>query len=986
MAVNRPGNNRPRRSSNRTVRTRSGKELKVNSSLGERWTAIREAKSRRKVDRLIGLPKSRFKRLMWRLHPKRVAAYWFSRDGAIMALKIVGIAIVFFFILTLAVFAYFRKDLPNIKDISGDNLGGSISYYDRTGKVLLWQDNKGVKRIPCLPSGGCEISQYMKDATVAIEDRDFYKHRGFDVRGIARAGYNDLKGGSRQGGSTITEQLVKLTNEWTQQRTVGTKAKELILAVELERTYTKDEILTGYLNTAPYGSIDYGVQTASQDYFHKDPKDLTLPEAAFLAAIPQSPSIYSPYVKDYFDKDALLTRWNYVIDVMQQTGKITKIQADEAKKDDILAEVQAQPTDLYAGIKAPYFVLAAQRQLESPKSGFVPNDGNGSAKIGGWKVITTVDMNLQALAEQQVQKGLAEVERQGGDEIAFAAEDTQTGQMVALVGGVDFNDKNHGRFNYAQTPLSPGSSFKAYDYTTLIENSSSAGAGSVLYDSQGPVPGYQCTDKSLPSPTNSRANCIWDFDRRYPGPETIRYAIGGSRNVPAIKAININGVQKTIDTAQAMGLKSGYNCYVQGANILNPGPNDKTDCGASSGIGDGAYLYLDEHVNGYATLSRLGQYVPQTYILQIQNASDKTLYKWKQPKGQQVVRQDSAYIMADMLSDPRPSYFPAGNKPQVYGSWKFAVKTGTTNDAKDGLMMGFSTKYAAGVWVGYHNRTRAMSGSMETMTEPIWRGWMTAAHKPLPVQNWTEPSDIQHLPAFVITSHIGFGSQEPSPSIDIYPSWYKPKTGTTQSATMDKVSNKVATSCTPELAKQTLKGSSTADHFSVDIYYGNGAATSGQSNTTANDDVHSCSDSPPNVASVYVGGTDVTNGGSANCDNSCTITTTVSAGTHPFNDPNYSQFPGTVNLLIDGQVAQSKQVTDSPSTVSFTYSGSSGTHTLAIQVIDSVLYDDTSNQASLNVTGNGGDGNHGPGQTNSGSDPNFRLTSRQLRHLGRKRG
>jgi hypothetical protein len=140
------------------------------------------------------------------------------------------------------------------------------------------------------------------------------------------------------------------------------------------------------------------------------------------------------------------------------------------------------------------------------------------------------------------------------------------------------------------------------------------------------------------------------------------------------------------------------------------------------------------------------------------------------------------------------------------------------------------------------------------------------------------------------------------------------------------------------------------------------------------------------VASVYVGGTDVTNGGSANCDNSCTITTTVSAGTHPFNDLNYSQFPGTVNLLIDGQVAQSKQVTDSPSTVSFTYSGSSGTHTLAIQVIDSVLYDDTSNQASLNVTGNGGDGNHGPGQTNSGSDPNFRLTSRQLSHLGRKRG
>ncbi len=196
MAKKRPSSSRPRRSSGRTVTTRSGRQLKVNSSLADKWSVMREAKSRRRVERMAGLPKSRTKRILWRLHPKRLTAYWFSRDGGIMALKISGIAIVFFFIITLAVFAYFRKDLPNIKDISGDNLGGSISYYDRTGKVLLWQDNNGVKRVPCLPSASCSISQYMKDATVAIEDRDFYKHRGFDVRGLARAAYNDAKGHS----------------------------------------------------------------------------------------------------------------------------------------------------------------------------------------------------------------------------------------------------------------------------------------------------------------------------------------------------------------------------------------------------------------------------------------------------------------------------------------------------------------------------------------------------------------------------------------------------------------------------------------------------------------------------------------------------------------------------------------------------------------------------------------------------------------------
>lgn len=971
MANKRPGSSRPRRSSSRTVTTRSGRQLKVNSSLSEKWAMMREAKSRRKVERMVGLPKSRMKRILWRMHPKRLAEYWFSRDGAIMALKIAGIAIVFFFILTLAIFAYFRKDLPNIRDISGSNLGGSISYYDRTGKILLWQDYNAVKRVPVQ---GTEIAQYMKDATVAIEDRDFYKHRGFDIRGIARAAYNDAKGGSRQGGSTITQQLVKLTQDWTQKRTVTRKVKELILAVELERTYTKEEILTGYLNAAPYGGVDYGVQAAASDYFHKSAKDLTLAEAAFLAAIPQSPSVYSPYNKDYFDKDALISRYDYVLDVMAQTGKITKAQADEAKKVDILAEVKPPANNKYAGIQAPYFVLAAKNQLTDPKSGFVPNDGNGSAKIGGWKVITTLDMNAQKIAEQQVQKGLLQVKRQGGDEIAFAAEDVQTGQMVALVGGVDFNDENHGQFNYAQTPLSPGSSFKPYDYVTLIENSSNVGAGSVLYDSQGPVPGYPCTNKSVPSTTNKNANCIWDFDRRYPGPITIRYALGGSRNVPAIKAININGVPKTVKTAESMGLKSGYNCYAPGTDILNPTPDDKIDCGPAAGIGDGAYLYLDEHVNGYATLSRLGQYVPQTYILKIQNASNKTLYEWKQPKGQQVVRQDSAYILADMLSDPRPSYFPAGNKPQVYGSWRFAVKTGTTNDAKDGLMMGFSTKYAAGVWVGYHNRTRAMSGSMEVMTEPIWRGWMTNMHKDLKAQNWTEPSDIQHLPAFVITSHVGYGSQEPSPSTDIYPSWYKPRTGSSAAVVMDKVSNKVATTCTPSLAKRTVGGSSTADHFSVDIYFGSGAAANGNTNTTANDDVHSCSDNPPNIASVYVGNSDVTSGGTANCTSPCTITTTVSAGTHPLSDPNYPQYPGTVNLIVDGQVSQTKQVTDSPSTVSFTYSSDPGSHTISIQVIDSVLYDTDSAKATMTIT-SGNTGGTGGNQTNAGSG-NATLTSR----------
>ena len=407
----------------RPITTRSGRTLKVNRSMGQRLSTMREAKTLRKLNRLKGLPKSRLKRFFWRLHPKRLAAYWFSRDGGIMAVKIIGISILVIFVLTMGIFAYYRKFLPNLNDISGSSLGGSISYYDRSGKVLLWQDYDGVKRVPVQSE---EISKYIKDATVAVEDKDFFSHRGFDIKGITRAAVNDVfHRDVRQGGSTITQQLVKLNLDWQEERTVTRKIKELILAVELERTYTKDEILTGYLNTAPYGSIDYGVQVAASDYFNKSAKDLNLSE---------SPSLYSPYNKEFFDKQAFLDRYNYVLDQMVGQGMITQKEADEAKKVDILATVKP-PQPKYAGIRAPYFVLAAKNQIVNRHA----PQGPGTNKPGGWKVITTIDLKLQKIAEETVRSNRANAARFGADAQALVAEDVQNGQVVALVGGNDFH-------------------------------------------------------------------------------------------------------------------------------------------------------------------------------------------------------------------------------------------------------------------------------------------------------------------------------------------------------------------------------------------------------------------------------------------------------------------------------------------------------------------------------------------------------------------
>ena len=973
------GRGGPRRS-RRTVTTKSGNTLKVNQSLSDRLKANRMARSASKATYLSTLPKDRWKRLVYRLHPKRVAAYWFSREGGIMALKIIGVGIVACFFLTIGLFAYFRKDLPQIRDISGDKLGGSITYYDRTGKTVLWQDYNVAKRIPVT---GDNISTYMKQATVAIEDKDFYKHGAFDVRGIMRAGVHDVigGGGSVQGGSTITQQLVKLNEQWTNNRTVTRKLKELILAVELEREYSKNDILTGYLNVAPYGGVEYGVQAAAQDYFHTDAKNLTLAQSTMLAAIPQSPSYYSPYgstqwnsaAGNTFSRTALLNRQHYILDQMVKQGYITQAQADQAKQVDVLAQVQPRQSK-YQDIKAPYFVLAAKEELENKYKA-------STSKVGGWKVITTLDLNLQNKAEELVQDNLSNVTRHNGDEEAGVGEDVQTGQIVTLVGGTDFTTNQNNFANNILIP--PGSSFKPYDYATLIDNNNNVGAGSVLYDSKKALPGYSGTCNIVP--TDNSPDCpggtepyLYDFDRKFPGPITLRYALGDSRNVPAATAMaealpndsskgHVNSINKVISTATAMMAntdaltrhKNSYNCYSDEQNTKT------TQCYLASAIGDGAFLHLDDHVNGLSTLARMGQAIPRTFILQITDASSKTIYKWTQPKAKQVIKQDTAYILNNMASDPGASYLGGscsatnctGYKFHRYNGWDFAIKTGTTNNNYDGLMTSWSTKYAFVSWVGSKNRNKALTTEMEYLTEPITKGWMQYAHQGLKPVNWTQPSDMKTLPAFVIHSHIYASDSIPSPTNDLFPSWYAGGAKSSSSSqTIDKVSGKLATSCTPALAKDVQYNSNAAS-WNADIFMGGhnsvGSSSSGNSSSGATDDVHQCNDSPPSITLTLP----------ATCDTSCTITATVSQGTHALTDGQYPNFPGTVTFTLNGNTIHSENVSDSPSTVSFTYSpSSSGSGTVTATVTDSVLYS-ASDSGTLNFNSAPVGGNTGGSKT-----------------------
>lgn len=943
-----PASGPRRRPGKNTFTTKSGTAIKLNRSLGERLKASRDARARRRAAYLSTLPKNKFKRILFRLHPRELARYWFSRDGAIMALKILGVGLVVGFVLVVGVFAYFRKDLPNIKDLTGNNLGGSVSYYDRTGSQLLWQDYNDTKRQPVATE---KMAKTIRDATVAIEDKDFYKHGAFDVRGIVRAGVNNLmnRGGGIQGGSTISQQLVKLDRQWTAERTVGNKIKEVILAVELEREYSKEDILTGYLNAAPYGPVSVGVQVAAQDYFGVDAKDLTIAQAAMLAAIPKAPSLYSPYGPRY-EPSELLARQQYIIDQMAAQKMITKEEATVAKAVDVLASVKPQQPSLYTGIKAPYFVLSAKNELKDRYT-------SETVRRGGWKVITTVDLGLQQLAERKVTEALPIIKKQKGDSAAFVAMDNKTGQIVALVGGdpSQFNnpDSTYGELNFgSEVPVSPGSTFKPYDYAAFIDNNN-AGAGSVLYDAQGPLPGWPCTNKARPK---DGGNCLWDYDFRYPGPITLRYALGGSRNITAVKAMlsavpndtspgRVASVNKTISTAESMmGNPNGYACYPSGTNVFKAKKDQETQCYGSSAIGDGAYLRLDDHVTGLSTLARNGQQIPHTYILEITDSAGKNVYKFKQPVPKQVIKADTAYIVTDMLSDPNASYL--SRKFHRYKGWNFAIKTGTTNDAFDGLMASWSTQFTVVTWVGYHDRNRAMSGFMENMTTPITRGWMEGAHDLIGVKpvNWERPSSIQVLPAFVIRSKVGLSSVEPSTATDVFPSWYKPPKEGGASQTLDLVSNKTATACTPDLAKKTEEGGS-HNTFSVDAFVG-AASTTGTENPESTDDVHNCNDAKPAITITPPAGS------TCEDENDCIFTVTVSQGTHVLSGGAYTASPAsTVSLIINGQTIETTPIpTSSPGSwfYSFAYKPSAaGQATVQAMVVDSVLY---SSSDSVEVT------------------------------------
>ena len=626
---------------------------------------------------------------------------------------LIAVAAVFFVLSWLAKLA---KDLPNPEQFVSRQIDQSTKIYDRTGKVLLYEVYGEEKRT-VIPFN--EIPDYIKKATLTIEDRGFYEHDAFDWRAIIRAmTVNIVKGRVVQGGSTITQQLAK--NAFLNpDRTMTRKAKELILAYWIEKQYSKDEILNLYLNQIPYGSNVYGIEAAAQTFLGKPAKDLSLAEAAVLAALPKAPSYYSPWGSH---KDELSQRKNYILDQMLRLGFI-----DEEEK------TRSQGVELkftrpnIGSIKAPHFTMMVRDYLNNKY-------GEDVVEKGGLKVITTLDWKLQEIAEATIEEG-AERNSQlyQGKNAALVAQDPKTGQILALVGSKDYyeTDGVDGNFNVATDGLrQPGSTIKPIAYVTAFQKGYKP--ETVVFDLPTEFSTYRvlCPLINI-NFSNSDRNCFHpqNFDHVFRGPVTLKEALAQSINVPAVKTLYLAGLNDTIQTAKNFGI-----------NTLT----DPSRYGLSLVLGGGE-VKLIEMVGAYSVFSQNGVRHNQSIILQLENSKGEVLEKFNDA-ATKVIEEEYALLINEILSDPearRPLFQNSANLT-IFPDRAVALKTGTTDDYKDAWTIGYTPSLTVGVWAGNNNNKPMQKNAGSLLAAlPIWHSFISKIIENFPVEEFkkTELTD-----------------------------------------------------------------------------------------------------------------------------------------------------------------------------------------------------------------------------------------------------
>ncbi len=595
--------------------------------------------------------------------------------------------------------------LPNPDTIAAHVVSQSTKIWDRTGTVLLYEIS-GEERRTVIPFS--DMTDTVRKATLAAEDDSFYQHPAYDIRAMIRGVIINplLRGTTIQGGSTITQQLVK--NVFlTDQRTIVRKIKEIALAVKLEQIMSKDQILTLYLNQIPYGSNTYGIEAASQTFFEKHAKDLDLAQAALLAALPNAPSRLSPYG---VHTDEMKQRQEYILDRMAQLGWITQQQADQAK-----AEPLAFAKVRY-GIKAPHFVFYVRSLLDS-----IYDDSY--IQTSGLNIVTSLDWNLEQIAEKAVADGAARNDvNWHADNAALVAQDPKTGEILAMAGSRDYFDTAHnGNVNVALQTRQPGSSFKPFVYLKAF--SMGYTPDTILFDTSTEF-NARCNADGTPGPGMQPSDCYHptNYDMQFRGPVSLRTSIAQSLNIPSVKLLYLVGIDKAIQVAQSFGITT-----------LNKDPQYY---GLPLILGGGGVRLLDM-VGAYSVFSQEGTLHPQVSILKITDASGATVYQ-SNTQPQQVFDSQYVRVLNDVLSDDKSRYptFQL-NGPLTVPGYDVAAKTGTSQDYRDAWTIGYSPTLVAGVWVGNNDYSPMHKGGAGGLAAaPIWNDFMKQALPQFPNESF----------------------------------------------------------------------------------------------------------------------------------------------------------------------------------------------------------------------------------------------------------
>lgn len=671
---------------------------------------------------LIMPKKSRLRRKQLSPSEKKLRRIKTWRIIALSFCALVVLGIIAFFVM----FIWFSRDLPKPGEVIRRE-GYSSKIFDRNGELLydlFEEERRQASKIEDIPD-------VLKNATIAIEDRDFYKHGGFDFLTIIRIPYNLIFRKRVVGGSTLTQQLVKnalLTNE----RTIIRKFKELVLSIQIERKFSKDEILTMYLNEAPYGGNIWGIATAVENYFNKPMSELTIVESAFLAGLPQRPSVYSPYSArlDEAGEPYWKMRTQAVLKAMKDNGYINEEEQTQALEE--LKNLTFERS--IAEIKAPHFVFYVQDQLEEMF-------GEELLLKGGLKVTTTLDWSLQELTQAVVSEEVEAVAKYDISNGAALVLQPQTGEILAMVGSKDYFDETVGQFNVTVDGLrQPGSAIKPITYLGMIRRGFTP--ATMLMDVE-----TTFMRNELEKPYTPK-----NYDGQFRGPVSLRQSLGSSLNIPAVKSLATVGLEEFLTLAYDMGIET-----------FEPSPENLQRFGLALTLGGGE-VYMLDLASAYSIFANGGRKIEAIAILKVENSDGQVLYEHKQTQGARVIDEGEAFLINHILSDNNARLLAFGANSLLNTGRPIAVKTGTTNDMKDNWTIGWSSEILVAAWVGNNDNT-SMSyvASGITGASPIWRRIILGAlEKGYAAPEWQIPSNIEQVEVDSISgypSHDNFSSK-----------------------------------------------------------------------------------------------------------------------------------------------------------------------------------------------------------------------------------